>query len=1090
MLARGSRGAARAWRAVLPPSARTAAAVRQPWAQPVAVLSGAGEPLCRTLWSAGPSVLRDSTGGARPVLVRPLSSAASETDSHPFATKAERWAANHLTQEEAGTDAIDLALGVLSLSSVSPEVARDRVELVQAFFTFITRLRAAKGLRSANNEDIVELLGRLGTASMELAHCTDIDAVLQHAGVTLAMPGGEAQLAKWHRLGHLQSVAGGFAEVMAKPSTMRTVKDHAKELLLEAKREAEEQAAKEKREAEEQAAKEKREAEEQAEKAKREAEKKHKRDSFVTAMSALVKYSTNHVQSVDLADYDELEASKLAWKSLRTAQSDRRLSLFLGTQQRTELVSAVFESVFDLAFREQRMTTTNVKFLSGPRGSGKTTLVWKAAKAAVDAIPSSRVADVVVIKLDGLALNFLFSDADNKEGFMPHPVACIQFAMWQAGLLRGTELESRMESNPWDLNSWKRGFDPVTESASSTAGRQVRVFLIVDEFQEFFRYSELGDLFRTQLTGLMTDYPDFETFVMGSPSVGRQVLLNPKAMQDDPRIKDFPGLKGQVASVNITKISQPARLNRFSGDEAVRFVLSCLPEQKESTLSDIPGIVNELLGELQAEPPAIAEQLDQLRQRPAWKRLTSVFDELRPTARRLVESFVHTERSDATWDPIATMEQAEAEAFWQAVAQPVTKLLVTGLATIPVGAAPRSVSWALGASMLPLLNAEFKELFQQRGVVDDARVAADALVDQGVLRHSEDDKFSLSSSLMRLLSLRVLDQMGSCGLHPRQILAMLDATGMSGEAMELLAAEGICETGPGTFLRQCMDSQPHLPTRKAADDASSSISGWLNELKSATVTAKGQDAPPASETSADSAVGPSEPAKSIAVQLLPPLDLNASDGGPALPMDTFFKEKPDLFGADAVAVAERGEKDGPKTRHIIRVQVKVSSDMEKLETLSTGDVARILQKMNDSFRDDGSCEPKTSLLQSVLTSQTEGLACIVVWNCLVTCKKTGLAHDSSNWLKALQAASEDVWQPPTVDALSGAAHAVRATGLNADRSKKLLGGLHPFKSEANGVPVYVVPVVADHEVMLDMWPARVKQFASATGIRNYSKPRP
>ncbi|KAA0153740.1 hypothetical protein FNF28_06913 [Cafeteria roenbergensis] len=153
---------------------------------------------------------------------------------------------------------------------------------------------------------------------------------------------------------------------------------------------------------------------------------------------------------------------------------------------------------------------------------------------------------------------------------------------------------------------------------------------------------------------------------------------------------------------------------------------------------------------------------------------------------------------------------------------------------------------------------------------------------------------------------------------------MLDATGMSGEAMELLAAEGI-------------------------------------------------------------------------LQLLPPLDLNASDGGPALPMDTFFKEKPDLFGADAVAVAERGEKDGPKTRHIIRVQVKVSSDMEKLETLSTGDVARILQKMNDSFRDDGS---------------------------------------------------------------------------------------------SNGVPVYVVPVVADHEVMLDMWPARVKQFASATGIRNYSKPRP
>ncbi|KAA0151047.1 hypothetical protein FNF29_04933 [Cafeteria roenbergensis] len=113
-------------------------------------------------------------------------------------------------------------------------------------------MAAIKGLRSDDNADIVELLGRLGTASMELAHCTDIDAVLHHAGVTLAMPGGEAQLAKWHRLGHLQSVAGGFAEVMAKPSTIATVETHAKKLLLEAKREAEEKAEKEKREAAEQ----------------------------------------------------------------------------------------------------------------------------------------------------------------------------------------------------------------------------------------------------------------------------------------------------------------------------------------------------------------------------------------------------------------------------------------------------------------------------------------------------------------------------------------------------------------------------------------------------------------------------------------------------------------------------------------------------------------------------------------------------------------------------------------------------------------------------------------------------------------------
>ncbi|KAA0145836.1 hypothetical protein FNF29_08372 [Cafeteria roenbergensis] len=987
-------------------------------------------------------VLHDSTGGARSVVVRSLSSAASETDSHPFSTDAKQGAAGHLPRESARRDAVGLALGTLSLSSVSPEVARARVELGQDHFQFIVEMAAAKGLRSDDNENIVELLGRLGTASIELAHCTDIDAVLQRARVTLAMPGVEAQLAKWHRLGHLQSVAGGFAEVMAKPSTIATVQDHARKLLLEAeeqaekqaekaKREAEEKAEKAKREAEEEAEKAKREAEEEAEKAKREAEEKGKRDSFVAAMNALVKYSSSYRQSGELADYDELQASKLAWKSLRTAQSDRRLSLFLGTQQRTELVSAVFEGVFDLAFRERRLTTTNVKFLSGPKGSGKTTLVWKAAKAAVEAIPRSRVADVVVVKLDGSSLQSVFDARHATAAFVPHPVACVQFALWQAGLLRDTELERKMESNPWDPLCWEDVFGGTIQPASSTPGRKVRVFLIVDEFQELFRFAPLGRRFRTQLTALMNGLEDFETFVMGSPTVGRQVLLNPRAMQDDASIKVFPGLKGQVDSVNITKISQPARLNRFSGDEAVHFVLSCLPEQQESTLSDIPGIVNELRGKLHAEPPAIAEQLDKLRQCPAWKRLTSVFDGLQPTARRLVESFVHTERSDATWDPIAKMEQAEAIAFWQAVAQPVAKLLVTGFATVPVGTAPQSVSWALGASMLPLLNTDFKELSQQRGVVDDARVAADALVDQGVLRQSLDDKFGLSSNFMRLLSLSLLDETGSCGLHPRQVLAMLDATGASGEAMELLAAKGICETGPGAFLRQCMDSQPHLPTYQAAEDASSSISGWLNDLKSATVTAKGQDARPASETSADSAVGPSEAAMPIAVQLLPSLDLKASDGGQPLPLDKFFKEKPDRFGADAVAVVELSEEDGPKTRHIIRVQVKVSSDTDEQKALSTGGVATILQQMNDSFRDDGSSEPKTSLLQSVLTSQTEGLACIVVWNCLVTCKKT-----------------------------------------------------------TNGVPVYVVPVVADHEVMLDMWPARVKQFASATGIRNYSKPRP
>ncbi|KAA0166730.1 hypothetical protein FNF31_01105 [Cafeteria roenbergensis] len=871
---------------------------------------------------------------------------------------------------------------------------------------------------------------------------------------------------------------------------MRTVQDHARKLLLEADEQAKEQAEKERREAEEQAEKAKREAEEQAEKAKREAEEQAKRDSFVRAMNALVKYSSSYGQSGELKRYDEVQASELAWKALRTAQSDPRLSLFLGTRQRENVVSAVFESVFDLAFRERRLTTTNVKFLSGPKGSGKTTLVWEAAKAAVDVIPRSRVADVVVVKLDGSALQSVFDARHATAAFVPHPVACVQFALWQAGLLRDTELERKMESNPWHPDCWEDVFGGTIQPASSTPGRKVRVFLIVDEFQELFKYVPLGRRFRTQLTTLMNGLEDFETFVMGSPTVGRKVLLNPKAMQDDPRIAHYPGLVGQVDSVNITKISQPARLNRFSGDEALHFLLSCLPDLKESTLSDIPRIVNELRGKLHAEPPAIAEQLVQLRERPAWKHLASVLDELRPSARRLVEAFDHTERSDEQWDPISTMEQAEVAAFAFAVEQPVAKLIVTGFATIPVGAAPQTVSWALGASKLPLLNTDFKELAERKDLEKTARIEADALVDQGVLRQSPDGKFWLSSSVMRLLSLRLLDEMGSCGLHPRQILAMLDATGASGEAMELLAAEGICEIGPGAFLRHCMSSQPHLLTFAAADDASSPIFGWLKDLESATATASGQGARPVSEPSVDSALGPSEAAESIAVQLLPPLKLKASDGVQAIPMDKFFKEMPDKFGADAVAVLELDALDGSKTRHVIRVQVKVSSDKGEPPTLYPGQVAAILRQMNDSFRDDGSCEPKSSLLKSMLTSQTEGLACIVVWNCLVTCKKTGVARDSSNWLKALRAASEDVWQPPAADALSSAAHAVRATGLSAKAGQNLAGGLHPFKSKANGVPVYVVPVVADHEVMLDMWPARVKQFASTTGIKNYSEPKP
>ncbi|KAA0150503.1 hypothetical protein FNF31_07023 [Cafeteria roenbergensis] len=733
------------------------------------------------LWSACSTVFYNGTGDARSVPVRPLSSAAPEAGSQLFSTDTDQWAADNTPREFARRDAVGLALGTLSLSFASPKNARARVELGQDHFEFIVEMAAAKGLRSADNEDIIPLLGRLGTASIELSHCTDIDAVLQHARVTLDMPGGKAQLAKWHRLGHLQSVAGGFAEVMVKPSTIATVQEHAKKLLLKA-------------------------------------EEQEKRVTFVTAMSAVVEYSSSCRQSGQLAGYDELQAAKLAWKSLRTAQTDPRLSLFLGTYLRTDVACNAVEGIFDLAFRERRRTSTNVKLLFGPKGSGKTTLVWEAAKAVVNSIPSSCLFDVVVVKIDGSGLQSVVEAADNQGGFVPHPAACVQFALWQAGLLRGTRLERNMESNPWDPRSWVRTFDAVISGATSTVGRKVRIFLIMDEILEFYKSSPMAQLFRTQLTGLMNAVPDFETIVMVSSTIGLRVLLSPESVLDDPRIHVYKGLEGHLLCDNAIKITYLGNLQRFTGDQAVRFMLSCLPELRKSTLSDIPRIVNELRGELHAEPPANAEQLDQLRNRPAWK---------------------------------------------------------------------------------------FKELSKRKDFGQDARVEAERLVDLGILHQAEPERFRLSSNFMRLLSLRVLDEMGSCGLHPRQILAMLDATGASGEAMELLAVEGI-------------------------------------------------------------------------LQLLPPLKVEASDSGQPLPMDKFFKEKPDKLGADAVAVVELDALDGSKTRHIIRVQAKVSSGQ----------------------------------------------------------------------------------------------------------------GLHPFKSEANGVPVYVVPIVADHEVMLDVWPARVKKFASATGIKHYSKPMP
>ncbi|KAA0164527.1 hypothetical protein FNF27_07782 [Cafeteria roenbergensis] len=697
------------------------------------------------LWSACSTVFYNGTGDARSVPVRPLSSAAPEAGSQLFSTDTDQWAADNTPREFARRDAVGLALGTLSLSFASPKNARARVELGQDHFEFIVEMAAAKGLRSADNEDIIPLLGRLGTASIELSHCTDIDAVLQHARVTLDMPGGKAQLAKWHRLGHLQSVAGGFAEVMVKPSTIATVQEHAKKLLLKA-------------------------------------EEQEKRVTFVTAMSAVVEYSSSCRQSGQLAGYDELQAAKLAWKSLRTAQTDPRLSLFLGTYLRTDVACNAVEGIFDLAFRERRRTSTNVKLLFGPKGSGKTTLVWEAAKAVVNSIPSSCLFDVVVVKIDGSGLQSVVEAADNQGGFVPHPAACVQFALWQAGLLRGTRLERKMESNPWDPRSWVRTFDAVISGATSTVGRKVRIFLIMDEILEFYKSSPMAQLFRTQLTGLMNAVPDFETIVMVSSTIGRRVLLSPESVLDDPRIHVYEGLEGHLLCDNAIKITYLGNLQRFTGDQAVRFMLSCLPELRKSTLSDIPRIVNELRGELHAEPPATAEQLDQLRNRPAWKVLAAVLDNLRPSASVLVETLGRAQQSaDEQWDPLSQIELAEASAFERATESPLAKLVVTGFVILPFGRNYQLACQALKSSLLPLLNDEFKELSKRKDLGQDARVEAERLVDLGILHQAEPERFRLSSNFMRLLSLRVLDEMGSCGLHPRQILAMLDATGASGD---------------------------------------------------------------------------------------------------------------------------------------------------------------------------------------------------------------------------------------------------------------------------------------------------------------------
>ena len=143
-----------------------------------------------------------------------------------------------------------LISGALVFSETPPSQVRSRVKKAQKAIQFFSKLRIADGLKSTGKKRRFNaLLGKLGTASVRLGADAPIKDVLSRAKVALKDSVDIDQLAEWHRLGHLRGVAAGLAEALSKPCTMRTVKDRAKEPLLEEKREAEEQAEKEKREA-------------------------------------------------------------------------------------------------------------------------------------------------------------------------------------------------------------------------------------------------------------------------------------------------------------------------------------------------------------------------------------------------------------------------------------------------------------------------------------------------------------------------------------------------------------------------------------------------------------------------------------------------------------------------------------------------------------------------------------------------------------------------------------------------------------------------------------------------------------------------
>ena len=99
-------------------------------------------------------------------------------------------------------------------------------------------------------------------------------------------------------------------------------------------------------------------------------------------------------------------------------------------------------------------------------------------------------------------------------------------------------------------------------------------------------------------------------------------------------------------------------------------------------------------------------------------------------------------------------------------------------------------------------------------------------------------------------------------------------------------------------------------------------------------------------------------------------------------------------------------------------------------------------------------------------------------------KNVGDVGELARALGVVSAASARMWQPPTDNEVMESA---TSAGIHWSMESAALAAssFHPFKSEARGVSVFVVPIVADHKVMLNLWPKEVRAFAKKVGIPNF-----